>query len=210
MEIRLLPFKIWVQMAIWAALLHSVGAVAIDYFMWKVGFVYEVMAGQILLLAGGVWFLIVLVLTLLRMQKFGYLDPLRIILWVISVSLISAPLKALGEKIIEPTLRAEYDAYPQKREAALRAYFRSQSESGRIDVPLERQEEVIQKQIELYREYRARQSHLMYVVLDRVKVLGVLGIIYALILGLLLRGGGTGARPEPTLRGESADNAASS
>lgn len=210
MEIRLLPFRVWVQMAIWAVLLHTVGAVTIDYFMWKVGFVYEVMAGQILLLAGGMWLLIVLVVILLRMRRFGYLDPLRIIMWVLSVSLLSAPLKAIGERIIAPALQAEYDAYPQKRAAALRAYFRAQSESGRVDIPLEQQERVIQQQIDLYHAYQKRQSHLGYVIIDRMKVLGVLGIIYALILGLLLRGGDSGALHPPAPRAESVNNAASS
>lgn len=197
-------------MGIWAVLLHSAGAVLIDYLMWKVGFVYEIMAGQVILLAGGVWLLIVLVLTLLRMRRYGYLDPLRIIIWIVSVSLLSAPLKAIGEKLTEPLLKTEYDAYPERRAAALRAYFRAQSESGRIDIPLEQQEKVIQQQIELYQAYRTRQQNIGYAVIDRMKVLGVLGVIYGLILGLLLRGGGIAAPPAPTPRAESGDNAASS
>lgn len=210
MEIRLLPLRVWVQMAIWAILLHTAGTVAIDYFVWKVGFVYEIMAGQILLLAGGVWLLIVLVLTLLRMRRFGYLDPLRIIMWVVSVSLLSAPLKAIGEKLMEPLLKKEYDAYPEKRAAALRKYFLAQSESGRVDIPPEQQEKVIQQQIELYQAYRTRQQNIGYAVIDRMKVLGVLGVIYGLILGLLLRGGGIAAAPAPAPRAESGGNAVSS
>lgn len=210
MKVRLLSYEIWLRMAVWAALLHALGAVAIDFILWKSGFVYQVMAGQLLLMAGGVWLLIVLVVILLQMRRLGYLDPLRIILWVLGVSLLSAPLKAIGEKLIEPFLQAEYEAYPEKRAAALRAYFRAQSESGRIDIPPEQRQAVIEMQTRLYAEYRKRQRHLGYAIIDRMKVLGVFGLLYGLILGLLLRGGGTFVPPQPAPLEGSEGNAGSS
>ncbi|MEN3039962.1 MAG: hypothetical protein ABDH66_00270 [Bacteroidia bacterium] len=210
MEMRMLPLKVWLKVGLWATIVHTLGALGIDYLAWKLGFVYEVMAGQLLLLAGGVWLLIVLILALWRMRSLGYLDPIRIILWVLGVSLASAPLKAVGERLMEPALRAEYEAYPEKRAAAWRAYFQAQSESGRIDIPLEKREELIRQQIELYKVYRERQKHLGYAVIDRMKVLGVLGIIYGLILGLLLRGGGISVGSAPAASAKSANNAASS
>ncbi|MCX8112479.1 MAG: hypothetical protein N3E49_04690 [Bacteroidia bacterium] len=210
MEAHLLPLRVWIQTALWATLLHVMGALGIDYAVWQSGVVYDVMAGQLLLLVGGIWLLMVLALALLRMRRWGYLDPVRIILWVLGVSLLSAPLKALGERLIEPLLREAYEAYPEKRAAALRAYFRAQSESGRVDVPVEQQERLINQQIELYRAYRARQAHLDKVVIDRMKVLGVLGMIYGLILGLLLRGGGSALGSETTPQAKAEDSAASS
>ncbi|MCS7296645.1 MAG: hypothetical protein RMK19_04030 [Bacteroidia bacterium] len=210
MEIRLLPLKVWVRMGIWAVVLHTIGALLIDFIMWKSGVVYEVMAGQLLLLAGGVWLLIVLFVILVRLRRSGYLDPLRIILWSIGVSVSSAPLKALGEKGIEPLLQAEYEAYPLQRARALRAYFQAQSESGRAHLSPEKQEEIIQMQTQLYLAYRERQQHLGSVIMDRLKVLGILGTVYGLILGLLLRGGGSVELPAKALQAKSEGNAASS
>ncbi|MCS7152527.1 MAG: hypothetical protein N2253_00350 [Bacteroidia bacterium] len=210
MEMRLLPLRVWMQMAVLAALLHVIGALLIDYLAWKGGFVYQVMGGQFLLLAGGVWLLIVLALFLVRMRRFGYLDPIRIILWTVGVAALSAPLKALGEKLMEPLLRAEYEAYPEKRAAAWRAYFRAQSEGGRIDISPKQQEEIIQNQIRLYHAYRKREEHLGYAIIDRLKILGLLGILYGLILGLLLRGDGTGGQPVPNRVGGAEDNVGSS
>ncbi|MCS6895506.1 MAG: hypothetical protein NZZ60_05080 [Bacteroidia bacterium] len=207
MEIRLLPLRYWMQMAAWAIIVHTLGALAIDYLAWKLGFVYEIMAGQLLLLAGGGWLLIVLLFPLWRMRRFGYLDPIRIILWVLGVSIVSAPVKAIGERLMEPALRSEYEAYPEKRAAALRAYFRAQSESGRVDIPLEQRETIIRQQIDLYQAYRERQKHLGYAIVDRLKILSILGIIYGLILGLLMRGGGISGGYAPAASAKSANNA---
>lgn len=204
MEMRLLPLRAWLLSAIWAMLLHVGGALVIDYVAWTWGFAYEVMAGQFLLLAGGVWLLMVLVVFLARLRRWGYIDPLRIILWVGGVSLASAPLKAVGERLLEPALREAYDAYPQRRSEILRAYLRKQQ------IPPAKVEEVIATQIELFQSYRERQRHLGHVIGDRLKVLGVLGLIYGVILGLLLRGGGTAAPPGPVRAGGSGGNAASS
>ncbi|MEN2992087.1 MAG: hypothetical protein ABDH91_00845 [Bacteroidia bacterium] len=191
----LLPLRAWIGSGVAAALIHVAGALVIDYFTWKVGWAYEVMAGQFLLLAGAVWLVIVLVAFLARLRRLGYLDPVRIILWVVGVSLLSAPLKALGERLMEPLLRAAYAAYPARRAAALRTYLQQQIAAGKLALSPQKIEEIIETQIRLYHAYRARQQVLGYAIIDRAKVLGVLGLIYGLILGLLLRGGGTAGLP---------------
>lgn len=204
MEMPLIPLRTWLNAGLWAVLIHVAGALAIDYGIWRSGLAYEVMAGQLMLLVGGVWLLIVLGVVLFSLRRWGYLDPLRIILWVLGVSLGSAPLKALGEKLLEPALREAYEAYPARRAAALRAYLKKQQVSP------ERVEEVIKTQTELFTLYRKRSQDLGWLIVSKVKVLGLFGVIYALILGLLLRGGGTGLPPAPAARPSSADSAGSS
>ncbi|MCX7605923.1 MAG: hypothetical protein N2170_01490 [Bacteroidia bacterium] len=204
MEMNLLPLSFWVKSGIWAILLHVSGALAVDYIAWKGGFAYQVMAGQFLLLAGGVWLLIVLIVLLLRMRRFGHIDPLRIILWVVGVAVLSAPLKAAGEWLMEPLLIEAYEAYPDRRAAALKDYLRRQQ------VEPQRIEEIVQMQLTLYAEYRQKSRDLLWLIGSRIKVLGLLGGIYGFILGLLLRGGGTVGSPVKALRGGSGGNAVSS
>ncbi|MCS7189236.1 MAG: hypothetical protein RMJ66_05540 [Bacteroidia bacterium] len=204
MEVRFLPLRLWIKAGIWAILLHTVGALCIDYLAWRSGLVYQVMAGQLLLLAGGVWLLSVLFIILIRLRKWGYLDPLRIILWVIGVSLLSAPLKGAGEWLMGPFLEDAYAAYPEKRAAALRDYLRKrQIEPQRI-------EEVIAFQNNLFRTYLEKSKNVAWVIWSKVKVLGILGVIYALILGLILRGGGSAVSPPLVQQEGNVSSAASS
>lgn len=204
MEMPLIPLKLWLRSGLWAVLLHVGGALIIDYGVWRGGFAYEVMAGQLMLLLGGIWLLIVLGVMLFSLRRWGYLDPLRIILWVLGVSLSSAPLKALGERLMEPLLQEAYDAYPAQRAAALRTYLKRQQ------VPPERIEEIVKIQTELFTTYREKSRNLGWLIVSKLKVLGLLGGIYALILGLLLRGGGTALPPAPAARPSSGGNAGSS
>lgn len=204
MEMPLIPLKLWLRAGLWATFIHVAGALAIDYGIWRGGFAYEVMAGQLMLLLGGVWLLIVLAVVLFSLRRWGYLDPLRIILWVLGVSVSSAPLKALGERLMEPLLHEAYEAYPDRRAAALRIYLKRQQ------VAPERIDEIIQTQTELFTLYRERSRNLGWLIASKLKVLGLLGGIYALILGLLLRGGGTAQPPLPAARQSNVDNAGSS
>ncbi len=204
METPLLPLRGWLSAGVGAVLLHVGGALVIDGLAWKLGLAYEVLAGQFLLLAGGVWFLLVAGVFLVRLRRWGYLDPVRIFLWVVSVAVASAPLKAIGERLMEPFLKSAYDAYPEKHGALLRAYLKRQGLSP------EKVEELVTQKIRLFEAYRVRQSDVGRVLVDRVKVLGVLGVLYGLILGLLLRGGGTDAPPGPGPKPSSAGSAGSS
>lgn len=204
MEMPLIPLKLWLRAGLWATLIHVAGALAIDYVVWRGGFAYEVMAGQLMLLLGGVWLLIVLAVVLFSLRRWGYLDPIRIILWVLGVSLSSAPLKALGERLMEPLLHEAYEAYPSRRATALRIYLKRQQ------VAPERIDEIIKTQTELFALYRERSRNLGWLIVSKLKVLGLLGGIYALILGLILRGGGTGQSPLPAARQSNVDNAGSS
>lgn len=185
MEIRLLPLRRWLWAGVWAVLLHGVGAWLIDFLAWKWGLVYQVMAGQFLLLAGGAWLLIVLVVVLAKLRREGYLDPLRVIVWVLGVSLLSAPLKAATEMTLEKLLPEAFAQYPQKRAAELRTYLKNQQ------IEPKRIEDIVQFQIQLYDEYRAKSKNFLWLVGQKLKVLGILGGLYGLILGLLLRGGGS-------------------
>lgn len=204
METPLVPLRVWVKAGVGAVLLHVGGALAIDGVAWKAGLAYEVLAGQFLLLAGGVWLLLVAAVFLVRMRRWGYVDPLRIILWVVGVAVSSAPLKAIGERMMEPFLEAAYEAYPEKHGALLRAYLLRQN------IAPEKVEELVAQKIRLFEAYRARQRNLAAVVGDRLKLLGILGVVYGLILGLLLRGGGTAEPPRPDPKPGSAGSAASS
>lgn len=204
METPLLPLRVWLRAGLGAVLLHVAGALAIDTLAWKTGLAYEVMAGQLLLLAGGVWLLVVTGVFLARMRRWGYLDPVRIFLWVVGVAVASAPLKALGERAMEPLLQADYEAYPLKHSALLRAYLRRQS------IAPEKIEELVAQKVRLFEAYRARQRDLGGVIWDRTKLLSVLGVVYGAILGLLLRGGGTASSPAPDQKPGNAGSAASS
>ncbi|MCS6789765.1 MAG: hypothetical protein NZ580_02125 [Bacteroidia bacterium] len=195
MKTPLLPLRDWLRGGLLAAFLHVIGTLLIDYGGWKLGFAYKIMAGQFFLLAGAVWFVIVLVLVLTRLRKIGQLDPLRTILWVLGVAVLSAPLKAIGEHAMYPLLKEAYDAYPERRAAEVRAYLRSQQQSGKAEFSSEKIEEIVTMQIRLFEEYRRRQENLWLTMIDRLKVLGIMGLIYGLILGLLLRGGGIGPAP---------------
>jgi hypothetical protein len=186
MEMRFVPIKVWLYSGLLAVGLHVLGALVMDYILWKGGFVYKVMGGQFALLLGWVWFLIVVGMVLLRMRREYYLDPLRVIIWVVSVAVGSAPLKAAGEIAMEPLLSAEYDAYPAKRAAELRSYLRKQ------EIPESRIDSLIAFQDKLFHEYRLRQRQWPRNTWDKIKVQGLLGLILGLILGLMVRGGAFG------------------
>lgn len=186
MEMRLVPFRAFVRAGVFAVLLHVGGALLIDYFLWKSGWVYQVMGGQVALLAGWVWFLVVVLVVLLRLRRQYWLDPLRVFLWVLGVSVFSAPIKALGDVAKAKLLCAEYDAYPAKREAHLRPYLRSKA------VPEAQIDSVIKLQNTLFAAYRAREENWLFSTGDRLKVLGLLGLILGAIMGLLVRGGAFG------------------
>lgn len=185
MEIRLLPLRRWLWAGVWAVLLHAGGAWLIDFLAWKWGLVYQVMAGQLLLLAGGAWLLIVLGVVLAKLRREGYLDPVRIIVWVLAVSLVSAPIKAATEMTLDKMIPEAFAQYPEKRATELRLYLRKQQ------IEPKRIEEVVQFQTRLYEEYRKKSKDFFWLVAQKLKVLGVLGVLYGLILGLLLRGGGS-------------------
>ncbi len=187
MEMRFVPLKVWLYSGLLAVGLHVFGALLMDYILWKGGFVYKVMGGQFALLMGWVWFLIVVLVVLVRLRRAYYLDVIRVIAWVMGVSLASAPLKAVGEIAMTPVLSAEYDAYPARRAAELRPYLRSR------EVPENRIDSVIAFQDQLFHEYRLRQEQWHLNTWDKLKVQAVMGVILGLILGLMVRGGAFGA-----------------
>jgi hypothetical protein len=186
MEMRFVPLSVWLYSGLLAVTLHVLGSLAIDYTSWKGGFVYKVMGGQLMLLLGWGWFLLVAVVVLVRLRRLYYLDPVRVILWVMGVALGSALLKAAGEIAMEPALRAEYEAYPTRRAVELRPYLRKQ------EVPESRIDSVIAFQDKLFHEYRIRQRKWHLNTWDKVKVTGLFGLILGIILGLMVRGGGLG------------------
>lgn len=182
---RLLPLRRWLWAGAWAVLLHAGGAWLIDFLAWKWGLVYEVMAGQFLLLAGGAWLLIVLVVVLAKLRREGYVDPVRVIVWVFGVSLVSAPIKAATEMTLDKLLPEAFAQYSEKRAVKLRTYLKSQQ------IEPKRIEEIVQFQMKLYQEYRTKSKDFLWLLGQKLKVLGILGALYGLILGLLLRGGGS-------------------
>ncbi len=186
MEIRLAPLSALWKAGAFAVLLHVIGALVIDFLLWKSGWVYQVMGGQAALLAGWVWFLVVVSVVLIRLRRQYWLDPLRVFIWVLGVSVGSAPVKALGDLAKAHFLQAEYDAYPAKRAVNLRSYLRSR------EVPEAQIDSVITLQNTLFVAYRAREENWLLSMVDRLKVLGLLGLILGAIMGLLARGGAFG------------------
>jgi len=197
MEMRFVPLRVWLYSGVLAVVVHVLGALVMDYILWKGGFVYKVMASQFMFLLGWVWFLIVAVIVLMRLRRLYYLDPVRVILWVVGVAVGSAPLKAVGDIVMEPVLQAEYDAYPVRRAAELRPYLRKQ------EVPESRIDSLIAFQDKLFHEYRIRQRQWHLNTWDKVKVQIVFGLILGVILGLMIRGGafGEGGPEDGTARG---------
>ncbi len=186
MEMKFAPFRVWLYSGLLAVILHALGALAIDYVTWKGGFVYKMMASQFMFLLGWGWFLLVTVVVLIRLRRLYYLDPVRVIFWVVGVALGSAPLKAAGEIVMAPVLQGEYDAYPARRAKELRPYLRKQ------EIPESRIDSLIAFQDNLFRAYRIRQRQWHLNTWDKVKIQGLFGFILGVILGLMVRGGALG------------------
>ncbi|MGQ9864376.1 MAG: hypothetical protein ACUVRD_07860 [Bacteroidia bacterium] len=155
---------------------------AILWGTYKSGILFRIGGAPLTLIMMALGFLSICVAFLWRLRKMYYLDPVRIIGWVMMVALLTAPLAATVDKFFYTPTRLE-EIY-QAREKELPTYLGKQG----LDT-LEIAERLDQLRAEKATLFQVYPWH--HYLLRQLILWSVLGFIYAAILGLLARGGGT-------------------
>lgn len=176
------PRKVLGQSALVAAAINSILVGGTLWGTYESGVLLRIGGAPLTLILMALGFLSVCIAFLWRFRKTYYLDPIRIIIWVMAVAMLTVPVAATIEKLFYTPQRLQ-EIY-LAREKQLPVYLRKQGvDSLQITEYLTR----LRAEKETFLRVHPWQHYLF----RQLIWWGVLGFIYSAILGLLARGGGT-------------------